>query len=71
MSAPTGHAAPFYCAYCGDEDIRPFDPNDGSAGHGQWRCNSCQRAFALKYLGLVNRSALVSNDLVDSEEAMT
>jgi transposase-like protein len=47
----SGRAAPFYCPYCADEDLRPFDPQDGSAGHGQWRCNSCQRVFALKYIG--------------------
>lgn len=51
MSAPS-RAVPFYCPYCADEDLRPFDPTDGSAGHGQWRCQSCQRAFAVKYLGL-------------------
>ena len=51
MSEPS-RAVPFYCPYCADEDLRPFEPTDGSAGHGQWRCQSCQRAFALKYLGL-------------------
>jgi transposase-like protein len=48
----TERAAPFYCPYCGDEDLRPFDPDDGGAGHGQWRCRACQRVFALKYIGL-------------------
>ena len=45
-------AAPFCCPYCGDESLRPHDPDDGSAGHGQWRCTSCTRVFALRYLGL-------------------
>ena len=51
MSAPS-RATPFYCPYCNDEGLRPFDPTDGSAGHGQWRCESCQRVFALKYIGM-------------------
>ncbi len=40
-------AAPFHCPYCAEEDIRPFGET-----HGQWRCGACQRAFALRYLGL-------------------
>jgi transposase-like protein len=36
-------AVPFYCPYCGDEDLRPYDENAGS-----WRCGSCTRAFTLK-----------------------
>ncbi len=44
-SLPTAgeRAVPFYCPYCGDEDLRPYDENAGS-----WRCGSCTRAFALK-----------------------
>jgi hypothetical protein len=41
-------AAPFYCPYCGDEDLRPSD-----AGHGTWECASCNRAFALSFRGLL------------------
>jgi transposase-like protein len=36
-------AVPFYCPYCGDEDLRPYDETAGS-----WRCGSCTRAFTLK-----------------------
>ena len=43
----TERAAPFHCPYCGDEVLRPM-----GEGHGDWRCESCQRAFRLKYLGL-------------------
>ena len=39
-------AAPFYCPYCGDEDIEPF-----SDAHGEWRCRSCLRVWKLSYLG--------------------
>jgi transposase-like protein len=41
-------AAPFYCPYCGDEDLRPSE-----AGHGAWECAACSRAFQLKFLGLL------------------
>lgn len=43
-------AAPFYCPYCGDEDLRPNE-----SGHGAWECASCNRAFQLKFLGLLTR----------------
>ncbi|MGQ4443834.1 hypothetical protein ACN6LI_001593 [Streptomyces violaceoruber] len=43
-------AAPFYCPYCGDEDLRP-----GEQGHGAWECGACNRAFQLKFLGLLAR----------------
>ncbi|MEU3172380.1 hypothetical protein [Streptomyces sp. NPDC007000] len=41
-------AAPFHCPYCGDEDLRP-----GEEGHGAWECGACNRAFRLKFLGLL------------------
>ncbi|MGW2458158.1 hypothetical protein ACWC2M_03855 [Streptomyces sp. NPDC001761] len=43
-------AAPFYCPYCGDEDLRPNEE-----GHGTWECGACNRAFRLKFLGLLSR----------------
>ncbi|GGZ34528.1 hypothetical protein GCM10010387_30660 [Streptomyces inusitatus] len=43
-------AAPFYCPYCGDEDLRPSEE-----GHGAWECHGCNRAFQVKYLGLLTR----------------
>ncbi|MFE2373206.1 hypothetical protein [Streptomyces sp. NPDC059398] len=43
-------AAPFFCPYCGDEDLRPHE-----AGHGAWECAACNRAFHLKFLGLLAR----------------
>lgn len=43
-------AAPFYCPYCGDEDLRPSEQ-----GHGAWECAACNRAFQLKFLGLLSR----------------
>ncbi|MEV6125120.1 hypothetical protein AB0M23_32200 [Streptomyces sp. NPDC052077] len=41
-------AAPFYCPYCGEEDLRP-----GEVGRGAWECAGCGRAFQLKFLGLL------------------
>ena len=43
-------AAPFYCPYCGEEDLRPYD--GPGAGHGSWYCAGCARAFGLKFLGV-------------------
>ncbi|HEV2637596.1 MAG TPA: hypothetical protein VGX23_20760 [Actinocrinis sp.] len=40
-------AAPQYCPYCGDEDLRP-EPDS----HRAWHCRSCARAFELAFLGL-------------------
>ena len=48
-------AAPFYCPYCGDEDLRPSEAADGR--HGAWECAACSRAFSLKFLGLLSRGA--------------
>ncbi|MFD0446880.1 hypothetical protein [Streptomyces rhizosphaericus] len=47
----TERAAPFYCPYCGDEDLRPSEE-----GHGAWECASCNRAFRLSFLGLLARA---------------
>ena len=38
---------PFYCPYCGDEDLRPAGPAGGS-----WRCGACARAFELRFAGV-------------------
>ncbi|MET9497179.1 hypothetical protein [Streptomyces sp. NPDC006552] len=46
-------AAPFYCPYCGDEDLRPSEAE--GTGHGAWECAACNRAFQLKFLGLLSR----------------
>ncbi|MEU6439700.1 hypothetical protein [Streptomyces sp. NPDC047046] len=49
-SGGTQRAVPFYCPYCGDEDLRP-----GEEGHGTWECAACNRAFRLGFLGLLAR----------------
>jgi len=40
-------AAPQYCPYCGDEDLRPTPER-----HTAWRCRSCARVFELSFVGL-------------------
>jgi ribosomal protein L37AE/L43A len=40
-------AVPFYCPFCGDEDIRPHEE-----AHGSWHCRSCARVFSLRLAGL-------------------
>jgi predicted RNA-binding Zn-ribbon protein involved in translation (DUF1610 family) len=44
-------AVPFYCPFCGEEDLRPHaDEHGASLG---WHCRSCTRVFTLKLVGLV------------------
>jgi predicted RNA-binding Zn-ribbon protein involved in translation (DUF1610 family) len=38
---------PFFCPYCGDEDLRPAASRGGS-----WECRSCGRSFVLRFAGL-------------------
>jgi ribosomal protein L37AE/L43A len=42
---------PYFCPYCGDEDLRPSEE-----GHGTWECRACARAFAVRFVGLVVNS---------------
>jgi transposase-like protein len=44
-------AAPMYCPYCGEDTIRPFGDNP-DAGHADWMCESCLRAFSVRFKGL-------------------
>ena len=47
-SGPEGErAVPFYCPYCGDEDLVPDSDKPGS-----WACRSCTRHFQLRFVGL-------------------
>jgi ribosomal protein L37AE/L43A len=38
-------AIPFYCPYCGEEDLEPQEQDGG------WRCRSCIRSFQLRFAG--------------------
>jgi hypothetical protein len=42
----TQRAVPFFCPYCGDEDIQPYGER-----HGSWWCQSCRRAWTLSMIG--------------------
>jgi ribosomal protein L37AE/L43A len=48
MSESAERQVPFYCPYCGDQDLRPV----GTTG-GAWRCAACARAFELHFTGVV------------------
>ncbi|MGH3322224.1 MAG: Insertion element protein [Streptosporangiaceae bacterium] len=41
---------PFYCPYCADEDLEPYDASNTS-----WRCRGCGRAFTLRFVGVEAR----------------
>jgi transposase-like protein len=43
----TERATPFYCPYCGDEDLRPEEEP-----HAAWLCTGCRRVFTVKFVGL-------------------
>ncbi|HZZ50418.1 MAG TPA: Insertion element protein [Pseudonocardia sp.] len=43
----TERAVPFYCPYCGEEDLRPVEEPSGA-----WRCAGCLRTFAVKFVGI-------------------
>ncbi|MGW4484736.1 Insertion element protein [Amycolatopsis sp. NPDC004368] len=40
----TERAVPYYCPFCGDEDLRPAE--DG------WLCSACRRGFSVQFHGL-------------------
>ncbi|HEX4103126.1 MAG: Insertion element protein [Pseudonocardiaceae bacterium] len=41
-------AVPFYCPYCGEEDLRPSEESPTA-----WSCADCQRVFVVRLVGLV------------------
>ncbi|HEX2321551.1 MAG TPA: Insertion element protein [Streptosporangiaceae bacterium] len=41
---------PFFCPYCGEEELRPA----GSKA-GDWECRSCARSFTLRFTGVAGR----------------
>ena len=40
------HVPPFYCPYCGEEDIRPFTEA------AQWLCAACRRVWTVRFVGI-------------------
>jgi transposase-like protein len=45
--------APFHCPYCGEEDLRPAEDASPAGAGPAWECADCNRAFALRFLGLL------------------
>lgn len=41
--SPTPHAQPFYCPYCGEQDIRPGEES------GTYHCRTCDRVWKLQF----------------------
>ena len=44
---PSARAVPFYCPYCGEEDLEPQ-----GAADGEWHCRACTSSFQLRFAGL-------------------
>jgi ribosomal protein L37AE/L43A len=44
-ASATERAVPFYCPYCGEEDLVPREAD------GEWHCRSCIRSFRLRFAG--------------------
>ena len=45
MSSVTPRAVPFYCPFCGEQELRPADPSG-------WWCESCERIFELQLVAI-------------------
>lgn len=50
-AASEQRVTPYYCPYCGDEDLRPDAPDGTALPSGTWRCGECSRVFGLRYAG--------------------
>jgi ribosomal protein L37AE/L43A len=57
QTAPAAHASPFHCPYCGEQDLFPR----AEGAHGEWECRACLRAFAVRFLGQLDRPSGVSS----------
>ncbi|MEQ3554727.1 Insertion element protein [Pseudonocardia nematodicida] len=44
-------AAPFYCPYCGEEDLRPAQRSEKVPGAAWW-CAGCLRTFVVSFVGI-------------------
>jgi hypothetical protein len=60
----TQRAVPFYCPYCGDEDLQPYEDK-----HGAWWCQSCRRAWSLSMIGTGTPSSV--RQVGDADEGDT
>jgi len=46
-------AAPLYCPYCGEENLRPH-----ADAHTAWECHACARVFTVRFTGLLARKGV-------------
>ena len=44
-------AVPFYCPYCGEEDLRPAPRTEKVPG-APWWCAGCLRTFVVSFVGV-------------------
>lgn len=54
MSEPTPgamRATPYYCPYCGEQDLRP------TAQERTWHCRTCERLWTLEFKRIGNPDA--------------
>ncbi|MDQ3885510.1 MAG: Insertion element protein [Actinomycetota bacterium] len=51
MSEASPRAVPFYCPYCGEEDLRPVEEPQGA-----WCCADCRRVFLVHMVGTSPRT---------------
>ncbi|MFC7327310.1 hypothetical protein [Marinactinospora rubrisoli] len=51
-------AAPYYCPYCGDEDLEPHEATGEHGAGYAWACRACARVFQVRFAGL--RAAAVA-----------
>jgi hypothetical protein len=49
MTDAGGRSVPYYCPYCGGEDLRPHEGEPPNA----WHCRECTRVFTVTFLGMV------------------
>ncbi|MBX6389176.1 MAG: transposase [Frankia sp.] len=54
-------AVPFYCPYCGEEDLVPAVPEGSGEGHGHWACRSCRREFRLTLAALASATTATAS----------
>lgn len=40
-------ARPYYCPFCGEEDLRPHQ-----AARAAWLCRGCTRVYTVTFIGL-------------------
>ncbi|WP_100448384.1 hypothetical protein [Glycomyces xiaoerkulensis] len=60
----SGRVVPYHCPYCGEEDLRPYEPDSDNdvETRGGWHCSDCTRVFTLKYHGMATPAVIAPPD---------